>query len=1087
MEIGSQVRPDTAAILNGLKDFQRATVEHVFRRLYLDPDSTRRFLVADEVGLGKTLVARGVIAKAIDHLWDKIPRIDIVYVCSNTDIARQNINRLNVTGCNGFSLASRITLLPISLQKMNPRLNFISFTPGTSFDLRSSAGLARERALLYWMLKDAWSLTASIHSRPFEVTSKREGFQWELDYVRNQCEIHPGMSAGFVDAVRQRPELRREFDRLLEEMPPRRDIPDELRSQCGRWISDLRRLLAETCLHWLEPDLIILDEFQRFKHLLQQDADQQSEAAQLAEFLFNFQQPDGDSDTAARVLLLSATPYKMYTQRQETEQDDHYSDFQATLNFLFQEPGQQEIFRNRLQRYREELFRLTDHGIAGLVNVKTELETLLRRVMARTEKLALKSDRNGMLEVIPAELSLTPAELRHYLGLQRVARHLGHDDVLEYWKSAPYLLNFMDGYNFKRKFEQATNKESPEFQPDSLLVRKVRSLGSGLLDREQLERYRRLDPANARLRTLHRDTIGCEAWRLLWIAPSFLYYAGMGPYAEPGLQKFTKRLVFSCWKVVPKAIASVLSYEAERSMTRRSSKRSYTSKRRSGLLQFRSRNGHPTGMPILNLVYPFWFLAEQFDPLKYLKNLPEGTPLPTQEDILEQIRSDLNEFLLPVVTEYSHPGDGADENWYWAAPILLDLTHQESVTREWLARSDLATAWRRGTHADSPDSATGWLQHVKQVQKLVAGQLKLGKPPENLGRVLAQLALAAPGVASLRAIQRILPPGDRADSNVLFASAGQLAHAFLHLFNLPEVIDMLRDRTKETPYWQSALNYCVAGNLQSVLDEYAHLLLESQGLADKAPNEIASEISTSIAQALTLNTATAKADIITANGRQARMRKEDEIRIRNRFAMRFGDQEKDDSTMEQTRADHVRAAFNSPFWPFVLATTSIGQEGLDFHPYCHAVVHWNLPSNPVDLEQREGRVHRYKGHALRKNIASAFGEAARNGNPDPWNAMFKRAGETRSNGENDLFPFWLAPQGEAKIQRHVPAFPHSRDRIQQVNLSRSLVLYRMVFGQNRQEDLVEYLLSKQTPEDVERIVDQCRVDLSPPVWSPLQS
>ena len=26
----------------------------------------------------------------------------------------------------------------------------------------------------------------------------------------------------------------------------------------------------------------------------------------------------------------------------------------------------------------------------------------------------------------------------------------------------------------------------------------------------------------------------------------------------------------------------------------------------------------------------------------------------------------------------------------------------------------------------------------------------------------------------------------------------------------------------------------------------------------------------------------------------------------------------------------MRAAFNSPFWPFVLATTSVGQEGLDF-------------------------------------------------------------------------------------------------------------------------------------------------------------
>ena len=41
--------------------------------------------------------------------------------------------------------------------------------------------------------------------------------------------------------------------------------------------------------------------------------------------------------------------------------------------------------------------------------------------------------------------------------------------------------------------------------------------------------------------------------------------------------------------------------------------------------------------------------------------------------------------------------------------------------------------------------------------------------------------------------------------------------------------------------------------------------------------------------------------------------------------------------------------------PFVLATTSIGQEGLDFHNYCRVIMYWNLPSNPMDLEQREGR------------------------------------------------------------------------------------------------------------------------------------
>ena len=81
-------------------------------------------------------------------------------------------------------------------------------------------------------------------------------------------------------------------------------------------------------------------------------------------------------------------------------------------------------------------------------------------------------------------------------------------------------------------------------------------------------------------------------------------------------------------------------------------------------------------------------------------------------------------------------------------------------------------------------------------------------------------------------------------------------------------------------------------------------------------------------------------------------------RLRSKFAMAFLDLKAEDTgtaskeaMADVTRAEKVRDAFNSPFWPFCV-TTSVGQEGLDFHHYCHAVVHWNLPSNPVDLEQR---------------------------------------------------------------------------------------------------------------------------------------
>ena len=46
-------------VMDELKDFQKATVERID---YLYRHGQNRILVSDEVGLGKTLVARGVIA-----------------------------------------------------------------------------------------------------------------------------------------------------------------------------------------------------------------------------------------------------------------------------------------------------------------------------------------------------------------------------------------------------------------------------------------------------------------------------------------------------------------------------------------------------------------------------------------------------------------------------------------------------------------------------------------------------------------------------------------------------------------------------------------------------------------------------------------------------------------------------------------------------------------------------------------------------------------------------------------------------------------------------------------------------------------
>lgn len=151
----------------------------------------------------------------------------------------------------------------------------------------------------------------------------------------------------------------------------------------------------------------------------------------------------------------------------------------------------------------------------------------------------------------------------------------------------------------------------------------------------------------------------------------------------------------------------------------------------------------------------------------------------------------------------------------------------------------------------------------------------------------------------------------------------------------------------------------------------------------------------------------------------------------------------------------------------MLCSTSVGQEGLDFDLYCHAVVHWNLPSNPVDLEQREGRVHRYKGHAIRKNAALVYSEQALScTSVDPWETLFELAKEGRPVGASDLVPYWVLPaEGGATIERHILALPLSRDVDRAAALRKTLTVYRMAFGQNRQDDFIAYLTNRFSAED----------------------
>ena len=1106
------------AVLADLKDFQKRTARWAFQRMFADDDPALRFLVADEVGLGKTHVAKGVIAKVIEYLHHAgDERHDIVYICSNAAIARQNIRKLAPKGIEPVARVDRLTMLPLAElddgDDTRTGINLLAITPGTSLRFGRSTGTFPERCLAYTFLRGHWGAKAMSRSPVKRIfwEGLRSGTRHDRDrwvrswdkWYRPQIEGslgHFGARLEQADRARAadgRPSLRDLFEQLVDELAYKRRIPWELRVRRSEFIGEVRRVMALVGIDALRPDLVVLDEFQRFKDLLQPEPT--NLAAELAQRLFDYQDPG--TGTPTRTLLLSATPYRMYTTSGEPE-GDHYKDFLDTCSFLYGDPARVERLQGHFRELRAAL--TSRDSLDQATSICRDIEADLRDVMARTERLAATPSRDGMLDETEAPTAVSPDDLRAYVRIGGLAEVVAHHEPTEYWKSAPYLVNFMEAYKLKQAIEAGA--EQGLFDGEAL------DPGPGLLSWDDIEAYRRIDPQNARLRWLLDDLERRRAFELLWVPASMRYYDTGSVYESPEASGFTKRLIFSGWTVVPKVVSSLASFEAERRAFA-GRDHSYTADyahRGGGRLDLRTtaragagpRPGEALGdrraaaMTAFILTWPSPSLAELGDPRPTgtgrtrrshgatgpgRDGVDAGRERPRVSELTADVEARIGTALEPLVR--SAPDAGAiDRRWYWATPLLLDKELHPSAV-EVLLGPDGAYYLGGG----SPDGQGLHIHMAEARAMLDEGVEALGRPPDDLTEVLADLAVGGPAQCALRSINAVV--GLEISHEGTLANAAWVGASFRNFFSAPETTAVVvggepqdgAGHAGATRYWQEVLRHCIDGNLQAVLDEHIHVLRDWLGFlsldTESQRVDAADDIAYKLADALDLRTSSYRVDI-PGPERDGPGIELHPHRMRSRFAVAFGHQTLDEGG--EARIEAVSRAFNSPFWPFVLASTSIGQEGLDFHLWCHAVVHWNLPSNPVDLEQREGRVHRYKGHAVRRNIATTLGpgllgEGLATGS-DPWNELFDLAVAGREAGTDEMVPYWVFHRGAARIERLVPYIPFSREAAALPRLRKTLAAYRLAFGQPRQEELVEFLGRNFTREELERL----RIDLSPP-------
>jgi len=1058
-------RFDAERALRPLKPFQRTTVDYVARRLLSDPDAVRHFLVADEVGLGKTMVARGVIARTIEALQDTVPRIDIVYVCSNGAIAKQNVARLNVMGSERARvLPTRLTMLALELARAGgikeKGVNFFSLTPGTSLDLKQGGGMKQERALILRLIWDLLNDRRAVASM-LQGYAGKDGWRSTRRWIDLQ-PIEPHISQRFRAAITKRPDLLAELDACAQCYKGLRQNDRELNRRRETIVGKLRTILARESAEALEPDLIVLDEFQRFTELLHGE----SEAAELAHKLFDAVDPAGNQ---AKVLLLSATPYRMLSLREDdADAGDHYREFLDVLDFLFGERGaevraeletEMRHFRNALQTLPGSFNRAKD--------IKSGIEGTLRRVIARTERVSETTDRDAMMRDIEVPVTVEPSDLIEARAVARVADAADSPDTVEYWKSAPYLLSFLRDYKLGQRLEHLKDT------PPEALVQAIKDAKSAQIDKRAVEAYRAIPDNNGRMRALKQIAFQNDMAKRLWMPPSLPYFG----------ERVTtsKLLIFSQWAMVPDAIAALLSYDSERAMGMDQLGHQYSDafRKQTQPLNFRKTSGRLTGLRALTLVIPSPTLARAVDPLAIFRSnepVPDAPAMravamkqlmPLAKMIGEKIRPPERGGLLQNLADrLGEERSGTRvETWEWACAASLDQDY--GPFGSWLAAGRILNDEIR------EDGLENWFEHIAALNGASSAEHLWGNPEhDRLVEHLTDLALGSPATCALRALRRIAPDLSYDDPTLLNAAA-RVGMAFRGLFNQPESQALLRGESDDF-YWQSVLHHCIDNDLQSVLDEYVHVLFEAEGQTDANQSDAVTVVSKAIDEALSLKPA--RIEIKRYQARRGRIHTLTPFGMRGRFATRLIAKGQEDNAAQRT--DTIRTAFNSPFRPFVLASTSIGQEGLDFHLYCHRLVHWNLPSNPVDLEQREGRIHRYKNHAIRQNLAQRYSQSKKKvgWGQDIWAQMFDAAQE-HTERKGGLEPYWLL-EGQTSIERYALNLAYSRETSLMGWLRRSVAIYRLAFGQPRQDDLLTFLGNlKDSTEEID--IQALQINLRP--------
>lgn len=987
------------------KPFQAATVKAATAALSGD-NPLRRFLVADEVGLGKTVVARDTLAA----LADRARKFTVYYITSGLKVADQNklellrfLDKDDVK--HALSGIDRVGLIPFE-EKRKGKLRLYAFTPRTSFSnsQRLYGGKAVERAFIKLLVDELYPGLSDEFPEGYIEYGATSGWPWACGAAQDKFDNVSGVFKAAYGRA-----LRAEFGK-----PARENILRAIEtSKHGQSLGRMRKALAQAALDSAPPDLVIFDEFQCYRDLLNAGEDNP-----LARQLLEGQ----EGEAPPPILLLSATPYRFYAERWEngTGAAPHLEFFEI-IEFLGGSTIRAEA-EAQFCRFGD-LLHLIGHlpldnrqaAIEEAQSLKYSLEDLLTPLMSRTERPVF----HHPTEPEPYSVRIEPHDLdvyRHFTD--HVSPKLA-SSAIAYWLSVPLPAQALgDRYQISRDIDFPATRSVPRLGVTNCFKPPRDGWGS------------------AKLRALN-SLVPTDALALPWVLPSLTWWAPSGPWTK--VTQSPKMLIFSRFRATPQSLAALVSLEVERKHVAKGNLLYAAAWKK------RHLNPKPKQGPTLALFHPSPFLVRAVDPLDV-----KG------KATIKQVRARARQQIiqsLPASIAAKAPNARSNRRRKpaWAVLAAIERAQKAPLAREF---NSVQKCWSR---VSPKDMALQTL--LKQRQDADAITWLSGWELD----ALVDMALGAPGVVVGRALYRHLP--SLFDFNEQhFTQLVRFCWTRLRTYLDRPVFWSILPGEDATQKYQSA---SIDGCLEAVLDEH-FWLRKSKVNADGLIEDLSAALA---------------ANVGTFGFKGAKKR--DKIRIRCHAAVPFGGTEKETQRHDQdtnepppARSEEIRSAFNTPFWPHVLATTSVGQEGLDFHSWCDRLGHWDLCSSPVDLEQREGRVQRFGGLTVRQPLALKLGEQAlaqaRGRTLSPWDIIARNADEAFADDKTGLSPWWTM-QG-ADLKRHLFALPQSRDIDRFAKLKTQRLLYRLALGQPNQEDLVDLL----TQDDVEttRSLQSLTLDLS---------